>query len=408
MPRTRVLLSLLAALSLAACGDDESTDSTDSADDSSDGPDAGDELLDPPAEGEGVQFGMTTSLEPGVEAEHCQFVQAPDQEIWVSRDEARFDTGSHHVLLYETPYDAIPTETEDGRVVDTSGVFDCSDGATNGWQVTKLVAGSQNASGDSMINFPDGVAMPVRAGAVLLMNVHYINASDQTIEPEARINLYTVPADQVETEGDLLFLYNPLIRVPEKGTSRARWRCPVSQDITIANVQSHMHARGVGYAAMVAGEAEPFYQNDRWDNVEAQSFEPGLTVAAGSSLEYYCDYSSSEDRTVYQGPRSTDEMCMLIGSYYPANQQLANCEDDSGNLAGEWIGEGTTSCADTMNCVFAIEFENEPDPLAPITDCMVAADAAVSLETSAFLRCLFASDDPVSECADQIAACDAI
>jgi hypothetical protein len=406
-----LILPLLAALSLAACGDDDDGDDATDSMDEPDAGDAGNSLLDPPPEGEGVQLAMTTALDPGVEAEHCMFIVAPEQDLWVSRDEIRFDQGSHHVLVYETTYDEIPTQTDDGREVDTSGVFDCSDGATNGWSVTKLIAGSQNSAGDSMISFPEGVAMPVRSGAVLLMNVHYINASDQPIEPEARVNLWTVPEEDVETEGDLLFLYNPLITVPEKGSARAQWRCPVHQDITIANVQSHMHARGVGFAATIAGQEQPFYQNDRWDNVEAVSFDPPLEVPAGASLEYYCDYQNSEARQVYQGPRSTDEMCMLIGSYYPADQRIANCQAEDGEqFAGEWIGQGRATCAETMDCVLGIDFEQyEGDEvLQPMSDCMVDADPAVSEESSAFLLCLFGAADPVTECADQIAACQAL
>jgi hypothetical protein len=397
----RSLLSLALAGTLAACGGDDDGETPDPPDASDD------ELLEPPESGKGVQFKMTTSLDPGVEAEHCLFVEAPDVEMWVARDEARFDEGSHHVLLYETPYDSIPTRNDDGVEVDTSGVFDCSSGPTDGWSVTKLIAGSQNATGDSMIAFPDGVAMSVRPGAVLLMNVHYINASDEPIEPEARINLHTIPEEEVETEGDLLFLYNPIIRVPENGSSRARWRCPVHQDITVANVQSHMHARGIGFAAMIAGEEEPFYENEAWSNVEVKSFEPGLQVAAGASLEYYCDYESSEDRVVYQGARSTDEMCMLIGSYYPADQHTANCLGKDGqDLAGEWVGDGSATCADTMACLFGIDF-SVPDPLLPMTDCMLAADPAVSRESSDLFRCLIENDDPVTECADQMATCQA-
>ena len=406
MSRRLALPIILASLSLVACGDDDGG----SPDAGSGDPDAGDSLLDPPPDGEGVQLAMTTTLEAGVEAEHCMFMQVSEEEMWVTRDEARFDAGSHHVLVYETDYDAIPTETEDGTQVDTSGVFDCSTGATNGWRVTKLIAGSQNAAGDSMISFPAGVAMPVRAGAVVLMNVHYINASDQPIEPEARVNLYTVPEADVETEGDLLFLYNPLIRVPQKGSARAHWRCPVHEDITIANVQSHMHARGVGYAAKLAGEEQSFYENDRWADVDVKAFEPGLRVPAGASLEYYCDYQSSEDRTVYQGPRSTDEMCMLIGSYYPADPRTANCQGANGEpFGGEWIGQGEATCADTMSCVLGIDFENPGrDVTEPLADCVLASDGAVSAEASAFLRCLFSSADPINDCAEQMAACEAI
>jgi hypothetical protein len=395
MSRLWLTLPLLAALALAACDDGDADDAED----------PGDSLLDPPGPDEGVQFAMTTTLEAGVEAEHCKFMQAPDREMWVTRDEARFDQGSHHVLLYETEYDAIPTKTEDGQTVDTSRVFDCTDGATRGWRITKLIGGSQNSDGDSMLSFPPGVAMPVRPGAVLLMNVHYINASDQDIEPEARINLYTVPEEEVDTEGDLLFLYNPLIRVPARGSARARWRCPVDKDITIANVQSHMHARGVGYAAMITGE-EPFYENDRWSDVEVKSFEPALQISAGQSLDYYCDYQNDEDHVVYQGARSTDEMCMLIGSYYPADPGISACEDENGDIAGEWVGEGTATCADTMTCILNIDFE-DGDPLPKIAECVLASDPSVSRETSDLARCLFSQPNPVADCPEVLAACQA-
>jgi len=399
MNRSLLALPLGAALSLSlvACLDGDDADPS---------PDPDDVLLEPPAPDQGVQFQMTTTLEPGVEAEHCLFVRGPDREMWVTRDEVRFEKGSHHVLLYETDYDQIPTVTEDGVAVDTSGVFDCSQGATQGWRITKLVGGSQNGDGESMLRFPPGVAMPVRAGAVLLMNVHYINASDQPIEPEARINVYTIPEDEVVTEGDLLFLYNPLIRVPAQGSSRARWRCPVHHDITIANVQSHMHARGIGYAARV-GDGEPFYENDAWANVDVRSFEPGLRVTAGSTLDYYCDYRSSEDHDIYQGARSTDEMCMLIGSYYPADPSTSRCLDEGGqDLAGEWVGEGDASCADTMGCILSIDL-GAGDPLPPITECMDAADPTVSREASAVVRCMMSSADPVTACAEPMAACQA-
>src|SRR5690606_12278224 len=123
--KLRVGCCLLAlAFGAAACGDDDGVENPGS-------PDAGteDELLEPPAPGEGVQFQMTTELPAGVEAEHCLFVQAPDETLYVRRDEVRFTAGSHHFLLYQTDYSEIPTQKEDGTPVDTSGVFDCSEGA---------------------------------------------------------------------------------------------------------------------------------------------------------------------------------------------------------------------------------------------------------------------------------------
>ena len=363
---------------------------SDSADDSG--------LLAPPPEGQGVQYQMLTSVEAATEVEQCLFVQAPAEGILVNRDEVRFTSGSHHFLLYETTYDEIPTRKENGQEVDTSGVFDCTDGPTNGWDVTKLIGGSQNGTGDSMLAFPEGVAVRVRPNAVLLMNAHYINASDEELRPEVRINLYSIEESALSQEGDLLFLYNPFIKVGAMGTGRSRWRCPVHTDITITNVQSHMHARGVGYAASITGE-DPFYENELWEDVPVKTFANGLQVSAGSTLDYYCDYVNGETRDVFQGPKSTDEMCMLIGSYYPRDNATANCEDAQGELAGEWVGNGSATCAQTLTCIDSIT------GLESLTDCVDASDPSVAEEMSTALNCLLANSFDEDDCTAELADC---
>jgi hypothetical protein len=395
-----------AAVALPACGSDDPSATPDAAPTPT--PDAGPPpLLEPPPAGQGIQFTMRTRLEAGVEAEHCMFVRVPagSEPLWVNRDEVRYGLGSHHFLLYATSYTEIPTHKDDGTPVDTSKVFDCSDGATNGWSVTKLIGGSQNGvEGDSMLRFPPDVAIKVPAGAVLLMNAHYINATDAPLEPEVYINLWTIPAAQVAQEGDLLFLYNPFIKVAANGTGRARWRCPVRHDITIANVQSHMHRRGVGYEATVVGE-EPFYVGTEWENVLVKRFEPGMVVHAGQFFDYHCDYQNPEAHDVYQGPRSVNEMCMLIGSYYPADPATANCRDDEGNLAGEWVGNGTATCAATWTCLQGA-LGQSGSGLKGVTDCVDKASPEVAAESSALIRCLFKTGDP-SMCGAEISACSA-
>ncbi len=97
---------------------------------------------------------------------------------------------------------------------------------------------------------------------------------------------------------------------------------------------------------------------------------------------------------------------MLVGSYYPADPRTANCLDETGQrLAGQWVGEGSATCAETLSCVLAVDFETATDPLHPVIDCMVAADPAVSAETSDFLNCFLSSANPAEDCAESIATC---
>lgn len=398
--KTSLLAFVFAPLLLVSCTS-ESTDTE---------PNPSDELLAPPAEGKGVQFKMTASIEAGTESEKCLFVKAPAADLLVQRDEVRFTPGSHHFLLYETSYSEIPTAKNDGTKVDTSAVFDCSDGATNGWSVTKLVGGSQNADGGSILKFPENVAMRVHGDAVLLMNAHYVNASSEDLEPEVRINLYTIPESQVEHEGDIIFYYNPFIAVLAGSESRARMRCSINEDITLTNFQSHMHRRGVGYEATIEGQ-DTFYTNDLWEGVPVLDLGDGKQIAKGSVLDYHCDYKNPTAADVFQGPRSTDEMCMAIGSYYPADPITSGCStvlDDGtvvNNFGGEWVGNGTKTCKETMACVQTAF--NAEKVFEEITKCVLDSAPEKSKVVSDALRCLFLKDNPLSACQTEFATCQA-
>lgn len=310
-------------------------------------------LLAPPASGEGLQYVMTSTVAPGQEIERCQFFVAPKGGYYVNHDQVRYTPGSHHVLLYLTDYSSIPTMDRSGHAHDISGVFDCQYGATADWKTTGVLSGAQSFAADSMINLPPGVAINVPEGAVLLMNTHYLNASQTALQSSSIINLYTIPKEQVQTEGEGILFYNPFIRVPALGQASARMRCPISSDVTLVTAQSHMHRRGVGYVANWIDESgatiEELYKNNQWENVPVKQWSPGKPLRGGTTLDYHCDYRNQEDRTILQGFSTKDEMCVLLGAYYPKSPDrgFANCSNPT------WVGSGTKSGTDTLTCLQA-------------------------------------------------------
>jgi hypothetical protein len=346
----------------------------------------GDDLLAPPAAGQGVQFKMVSHIEAGQEIERCQLFVAPEGGLFVHKDEVRFTAGSHHVLLYNTPYATIPTKNSHGVAVDAAKIHDCANGATDAWDVTGVIAGSQSSNGNTIMGeLPDGVAITVAPGAVLLMDTHYLNASPAGLSADARINLYSIPQAEVKTEAGILFYYNPFIQVPANGSSTARMRCPVSKDITIPRLQSHMHRRGVGFAAELTdgtgAKISEVYTSATWEQVPAKNYDPLLTIKAGQALDYHCDYHNSEARDVTQGRSTKDEMCMLIGPYFPRDQALENCADETGQPAATWIGGGTTTCNDTISCLAGAGSEDA------FYGCVVDSCSGASDQVSAVLRC---------------------
>lgn len=371
-----------------------------------------DSLLEPPAAGRGIQLRMETAIGAGQEVEHCQLFRAPPEGLAIQRDEIRFSSGSHHVLVYLTPYQDFPAVDERGVEFDPSVPMDCSDGPTASFRVNSLVGGSQNASGDSMVAFPPGVAMRVPGNAVLLVNAHYVNATSEPIEPEVRVNLHAVPDDEVETEGGLLFWYHLFVRADAHGQGRATMSCPLAKAVRLGNAQSHMHARGVGYEAALLspdGTRTAIYENTAWSDVPVKTWDGGLEVPAQSRIEFRCDYVNNGPEDIWQGPRSTDEMCMFLGSYWPADPATSLCSavaelpNETNFVGADWVGNGEADCPATLGCIQ--EALSEPgDPMRPATDCVLDSRPASSALVSDLTRCFFMGGS-AEECQGEIDAC---
>jgi hypothetical protein len=165
----------------------------------------------------------------------------------------------------------------------------------------------------------------------------------------------TYEAHNARAVAGVLYFDNPIIHVPAFGASMARMRCPISRDIEIAGLQSHMHRRGRGFAAHLldAGglNAIEIYSTDDWQEPPALELRPPLAVAAGQVIELGCDYHNNDPLDVVRGLTEGDEMCQLIGPYYPRNPRLEACEDADGVIAATWIGEGSATCAETLGCL---------------------------------------------------------
>ncbi|WP_437333265.1 hypothetical protein [Sorangium sp. So ce394] len=379
MRTTIKLVALLGTCTLVGCT---------SSPPSSDVPE--DDLLAPPPAGAGVQFRMVAMLDPGVEIQRCKLFVVPPEGLNIQRDEVRFSSGSHHVLLYETPYAELPTKTRHGVPIDATQVHDCKDGPQGEWEINGVFAGSQSRDGVSFLGeLPPGVAVKVPPGKVLLMNTHYINASAEPIETDARINIYTIPDDAVEIEAGMLFHYNPFIDVPARGESSARMRCTADQDISVVRIQSHTHSRGVGYVAHkvdLDGKMTELYAHDQWENVPTREFSPFLEVKKGEALDYRCDFANAEEREIAQGLTTKDEMCMLIGPYFPRSPMYENCHTKEGLLAATWFGSGATACAETLSCLDeakAVDGGNGPRSYG----CIVNSCEAVGPAISNVIRC---------------------
>lgn len=419
-----LLVPVLAMFLVVGCGDDGTTPSAGESGGSSGAAGAGGgvEELAPPEAGQGIQLRMKTTISPGVETERCQLFKAPPEGLVINQQQVRFSTGSHHVLLYTTSYKEMPTKTEDGRSIAPGEVIDCPNGAPADFQVDRVIGGSQTAHGPNLLgSLPSDVALVVPGDAILLVNTHYINPSSEDLDVEVRFNLHTIPKEQMKHEAGVIFFYNPFIHVPAHGKNSARMACPVPQDITVLNVQSHMHKRGVGFQAELieSGNRETLYTNTEWENVPVQEWQGGKVIKAGSWFDYRCDYDNKEDHTIIQGLKTTNEMCMLIGAYYPKDESFEVCRGNGGSFNGVWRGSGKATCSETLSCVVS-----KGDSAEGYYGCVVNSCEKAGDQVSELVKCQFTSGYGKCEkecggdgdclgclseaCKEQIDACSAV
>jgi hypothetical protein len=274
----------------------------------------------PPPSDDSVTLSMKLTVGPGEELHRCQLVQVPPRELWVSGIEHHYTKGSHHFLMYATTLKSIPVG-EDGQT-------DCPNGDEGPF---KYAAGLMYASQttDGVVAFPDGVGMHVDAGAVYLIQSHYINAGKTPIDATVALKLTTTTQDKVKVRAAPFLFFDPFIYVPGKSTGKSMTQsCGMPADITILSAFSHYHQRGTKMTVWRDPSADSLstdvmYSSHDWENPVPLN-EP-ITLKKGEHVRFQCEYDNTgSDQDVIQGPRAaTNEMCAFIGIYYPEQPSSA-------------------------------------------------------------------------------------
>jgi hypothetical protein len=341
----------------------------------------------------GLQYTFDADLDPSQEVQRCRFFVLPAEELWVQRARISLSPAVHHVSLYITDYAAIPTADVNGTPVDTSGPFDCPEGAGT-WSWVRQVAVSQTPGDSDVVQLPAGVAFHFAPATVLLLNVHALNATPAPRHVAVALTLFPA-STPASAEAGCFNDSDRFIFVPPHGSSSAHMRCPVAADTVLLDLQSHMHQHGVRFTASLVGPdgtAQSIYDTTEWDHPPVQRFPGGLNMHAGSQLEYRCDYANPTDQPVTLGQNASAEMCLLLGTYYPLSPAFDRCSLTADGTRGDgavWIGGGTATCGEALACLLANPLPSDasgPGGNAYVA-CMQSTCPAVAGALSAVVQC---------------------
>ncbi|MFI5299440.1 MAG: hypothetical protein ACHREM_15215 [Polyangiales bacterium] len=304
------------------------------------------------AEGPGFDLDMAITVPSATEEFRCKAFKIPapatGTEVFMSGYEHHYTAGSHHYLVYRTDLTDIPAGD------DTP--FDCAEGGGIMQHAGGYAFGGQVP--DETVDFPSGVALPLNGGEVVILQVHYIDATSTPIDASIHVRINTMDASQVVHRAGAMRMYDPFVYVPPNTSATAQMRCTTKHDMTVFAAAPHMHARGVMHTtwldlAGAAPSTSALLTDADWEH--PTNYAGTLAVPQGSSFHFRCDYQNPNNQTYYQGQSAnTNEMCMLTALFYPDNP------DDNGFCFGEGYGGGTTTCSQLLTAIQACPAADAP------------------------------------------------
>ena len=296
--------------------------------------------------GTDIQFTVRLTAEAGKEIHLCQYTQMPQHPsgIFVSGRAHEWSGTVHHYAYFRTKLDKLP----DGKTFDE--VWDCDeDTSTDALHVGVVV--EQIAK--NQVDFPAGIALPFSSQEIGVIQVHAVNTTQTPVEANLQVTFNTIPADQVTQHMGFLAFYDPFIYVPPVSRATAHMRCAIPADIHLFELTPHYHLRGQKFDVLVhtsnTTSTTPLFESTDWEHPKV--WRGDMPVAAGSSVQFSCEYKNDDARVYTQGAyKQTNEMCFLWGYYYPA---FTDPNADFCNVAGNdaQYGVGAKTCGETLRCV---------------------------------------------------------
>lgn len=263
--------------------------------------------LDPPPPEIGQQLATDTyRLAPGEEKYMCYQFYSPDERVAITSATTINAPGVHHIALYQA---FGRTEHPDPH--------ECEVLLKQTWLP---IWGSGTSS--ATLDLPTGAAFIIEPGTQYIVQLHLQNATDETIDVRAGMNLtYDYNVDALQPAG--LYAFGTFkMTVPPNAVD---YQVPVSNcttglDMNVFALFPHMHKAGkklVVTRSIDDGPAEPFYKIDPWSFGDQPMEKVNMTVGPNDRFDLTCHYDNPGDQPIEYGESSDQEMCFFVAFYYP-------------------------------------------------------------------------------------------
>lgn len=273
----------------------------------------------------------TVTIMPGEEITKCFYFHTPNsQPLAINKWVSNMTPGSHHMIFFT------------GGLEHADGIDDnvCGLNLTNGIAgLQSWVFAAQTPHSELLLPANDGTGKPIaqllQPNMQAAFQMHYLNSSDKPLEASVKLEAYALSEGSEYTLTAPYITYNFDISIPPQAkgvTSTASCDAPPGK---FWQITTHAHKQAV--ATEVKDGNSMMFQSTDWEHPGRAVWDtsPFYPVESGK-VTWTCTYDNIGDnanRTVVQGPSAqTNEMCMAVGSYFPA-QGARVCRVKNGDCA---------------------------------------------------------------------------
>ena len=255
-------------------------------------------IEDPGARPEGFDFSFDSveyTLAPGQERYLCTTMDLTEQKNF-NRWKIGDYQAVHHMFLAN---DIGPTG---------ESVYECPEL----FRVTWMPLFTTGA-GRVTLDLPEGTAFAVDAGATLVMQLHLVNASAQTVTEKVTVFGKTLDATEKTHDANLYAFGTTVIDIPPKSQHEIVHECVMDRSMDPFVIMPHMHQLGVETVFEV-GETLDTMQvvwQGPWDFDNQQLIPVEFSLRQGQHTRLRCRYDNPYDTPVAYGESSFEEMCFF-------------------------------------------------------------------------------------------------
>ena len=252
----------------------------------------------------------TWNLAPTTQAYQCRRIQIPT-DMWISGFRELSPTGTHHAVL------TVSSKT-------TTGDYNCDPNELVGEMEMLYGAGVHTDD----LAFPPGVAVHLRAGQFVTLQLHLFNAGDEPLTGESGVLIQRATTASVVHEAAMTFAGTIAIDLPpDQAPHTAQGGCVLQQDMHVVALFPHMHQLGIEQKLAVTSAATTTTVFDTPFTFGEQRNVPiaDTLFRAGDRVDVTCTYVNTTGQRVQYGNRSQDEMCFTGVYAYPPLASLYGC-----------------------------------------------------------------------------------